>query len=236
MKTIGLLGGMSYHATILYYRHINAHIQRRLGSPQAASLILHSFNYADVNPLFTSGRWSDIASKFIQAGTHLKSSGAQGLVIGCNIGHKVAPEVEAAVGLPVLHIADATARGLAAHGIKKAGLLGTRPVMEQDFIQARLASRAGVGELVVPDRGDWDAMNELVFGELAAGTVTDGTRQWMRSLVQDLRGKGAEGIVLACTEFQFTVNAEEAGVPLFDTLELHAQYAADWAMGMQSTS
>ncbi|KAJ6442499.1 glycoside hydrolase family 18 protein [Purpureocillium lavendulum] len=231
MRTIGLIGGMSYHSTALYYQHINAHVQRKLGSPNSASLILHSFNYAEINPLFTSRRWTDLAARFVQAGTQLRDHGAEALVLGANVAHRVAPEVETAVGLPVLHIADATARGLSAAGIKTVGLLGTRPVMEQSFIKDRLARRAGLDAVLVPDERDWDTMNALIFGDLAAGHVTDKTRRWMGSLAHGLRNRGAEAVVLACTEFQATLNAQEAGVPLYDSLQLHAQYAAGWAMG-----
>jgi aspartate racemase len=231
MRTLGMLGGMSYHSTILYYRIINAHVQRKLGSPCSASIILHSFNYSEINPLFTNQRWSDVTAKFTTAARHLKKSSAEALVIGCNIGHKVAEEVESAAGLPVLHIADAAARHLKRNGIETAGLLGTRPVMEQGFIQDRLREQGGLKSVTVPDRSNWDALNALVFGELAAGQVTSQTRTQMQSLVDDLQTRGAETVVLACTEFQFTVSPEELDIPVCDTLELHATYAADWAMG-----
>lgn len=231
MRTLGILGGMSYHSTIVYYKTINSHIQRKLGSPNSASIILHSFNYGEINSLFANKRWSDIAAKFINAANHMKSSGAEGLVIGCNIGHRVAGEVEAATGLPVLHISDATGQRLKRDGIRKAGLMGTKPVMEQDFIQARLKETGELYELLVPHSSQWDAMNGVIFGELAAGIVTDETRNWMRSHIKDLQSRGAESIILACTEFQFAVSAEELSIPIYDTLALHAEYSADWALG-----
>lgn len=161
----------------------------------------------------------------------MKASGAEGLLIGCNIGHKVADEIEAAIGLPVLHIADATGKRLKRDGIRKSGLIGTKPVMEQDFIQARLKEKGELHELIVPHKSHWDAMNALVFGELAAGIVTDETRKCMTSHIEDLKSRGAESIILACTEFQSAVSVEELSIPIYDTLAIHAEYAADWAMG-----
>ncbi|KAF7562474.1 hypothetical protein G7046_g1663 [Stylonectria norvegica] len=212
MKTIGLLGGMSYHSTILYYRHINVHIQRRLGPPNAASLILHSFNFASIAPLFTSNAWPSLASTFIAAGTALKRSGADGLAIGCNIGHRVAPELATGTGLPVLHIADAVARVVAKGGVRRVGLLATKAVMEDSFIKGPLVKGAGIKE---------------VFG---AGPERS---RWMNGLVEKLISRGAEGIVLACTDLQSLIEPEKTSVPVFDTLELHATYIAEWSMDDQ---
>ena len=230
MKTIGFLGSMSYHSTILYYRSINAHVQRKLGSPHAASLILRSFNYADVALLFTANKWPAIASKFIAAGNDMKASGAQGLAIGCNIGHRVATEVSDGTGLPVLHIADAVASAVGAHKLKKVGLLATRAVMEDEFIKTPLRVDTGVKEVLVPGLKDRERMDEVIFSELAGGQVSDATRIWMNALVKDLVDQGAEGIVLACTDLQFVIEPQQVEVPVFDTLELHAKYLAEWSI------
>ncbi|CAM1504865.1 Fc.00g024560.m01.CDS01 [Cosmosporella sp. VM-42] len=230
MKTIGFLGGMSYHSTILYYRHINAHVQRKLGSPHAASLILRSFNFADIAPLFTANKWPAIASRFIEAGNDMKASGAQALAIGCNIGHRVAAEVSDGTGLPVLHIADAVASLLGAHKMKKVGLLATRAVMEDEFIKTPLREDAGVEEVLVPGIKDRERLDRAIFTELASGEATDATKTWMNGLVKELVDRGAEGIVLACTDLQFVIEPQQAGVPVFDTLELHAKYVVEWSM------
>lgn len=236
IRTVGFLGGMSYHSTIPYYSQINHHVQARLGSPHTASLILHSFNYAQVSKLFATENWSGIASTFINAGRNMKTSGAESLVIGCNIGHKVAAELESGVGLPVLHIADATAATLRKRGIKKAGLLGTKPVMKEDYIKSRLQSVAALDNILVPGPPDWDRLNEIVFSELAAGPASDATVEWMNALVRDLQAQGAEAIVLACTDFQSVIKQDNFPLPIIDSLEQHAKYIADWSMAHKDTS
>lgn len=230
MRTIGFLGGMSYHSTILYYSQINAHVQRRLGSPHAASLILRSFNFGDVAPLFTSNDWPAITSKFISAARDMKAAGAQGLAIGCNIGHRVAAEVEAGAGLPVVHIADGTARAVREHRLKRVGLLATKAAMEEGFIKGPLMQRGGLDDILVPERSDRDKMDHVIFQELSGGNPSHETKQWMNRLVHKLIDRGAEGLVLACTDLQFVVSPKAHGIPVFDTLELHAKELAEWAM------
>ncbi|KAF7541566.1 hypothetical protein G7Z17_g11920 [Cylindrodendrum hubeiense] len=233
MRTIGFLGGMSYHSTILYYSQINAHVQRRLGSPHAASLILRSFNFADVAPLFTSNDWPAITSKFIAAAKDMKAAGADGLAIGCNIGHRIAAEVEAGAGLPVVHIADGTARAVREHGLKRVGLLATKAAMEEDFIKGRLMASGGLQDILVPESQDRDKMDGVIFDELSGGNPSEDTKQWMDRLVRELIDRGAEGLVLACTDLQFVVSPDAHGIPVFDTLELHARDLAEWVMREQ---
>ena len=232
MRTLGLLGGMTYHSTILYYSQINAHIQRVRGGTHAANLILHSFNFAEISALFAAGHWDTVSRKFIDAAGHMKAAGATGIVIGCNIGHKVAPEVENGVGLPVLHIADFTAQAVKEKGLRKVALLATRTAMEAGFIKDRLAEVAGV-EILVPEKKDRDAMDEAIFKELGAGVVTEDTKVMMSRVVDELVQKGAEGVILACTDLQFVLKPEHISVPVFDTLELHTRGIAEWALGTE---
>ncbi|KAJ6785217.1 hypothetical protein PWT90_02951 [Aphanocladium album] len=230
IRTVGFLGGMSYHSTIPYYDKINNHVQLRLGTPYTASLILRSFNYAGISSLFSNEKWDDIASMFISAGRDMKTSGAESLVIGCNIGHKVATELESSVGLPVLHIADAMGATLERQNITKVGLLGTKPVMKENYIKDRLQSAAGLSEIVVPSPEDWDRLNNIVFTELAAGPASAETTAWMNSVVEALQAKGAEAVVLACTDFQSVIKQESFTIPIIDTLEEHAKYIAEWSI------
>lgn len=235
IRTIGFLGGMSYHSTIPYYQKINHHIQRQLGAPHTASLLLRSFNYAEISGLFSREDWGGVSSTFIAAGTDMKSSGAEGLVIGCNIGHKVAAEVEAGVRLPVLHIADATGAALQRRKLTKVGLLGTKPVMKEGYIKDRLQSAARLSDILVPSPGDWDRLNDVVFTELAAGPASQKTAQWMHELVHKLQSNGAEAIVLACTDFQSVIKQEDFTLPIIDSLEQHAEYVAEWSMQNNET-
>ncbi|KAJ3498418.1 hypothetical protein NLG97_g1141 [Lecanicillium saksenae] len=230
IRTVGFLGGMSYHSTLPYYNKINNHVQLRLGAPHTASLILRSFNYAGIIKLFSEEKWADIASTFILAGRDMKTSGAESLVIGCNIGHKVATELESGVGLPVLHIADATGAALRKQNITKVGLLGTKPVMKEGYIKDRLQSAARLSEIVVPSPEEWDRLNKIVFTELAAGPASAETTAWMNTVVEALQAQGAEAIVLACTDFQSVIKQENFSIPIIDSLEEHAKYVAEWSI------
>lgn len=219
---------MSYHSTILYYTHINAHIQSLLHPPTSASLILHSFNFASISPLLTSPSPTALLSQFTTAGLNLKASGAEGLAIGCNIGHRVAADLAAATGLPVLHIADAVAGTV--RGVRKVGMLGTRSVMEEEFVKMPLMRGAGIEEVLVPGVEDRGKMDGVIFGELAGGKVSEGTRTWMNGMVDEMVERGAESIILACTDLQFVIKPERVRVPVYDTLELHAKYLAEWSI------
>lgn len=220
---------MSYHSTALYYTSINGHVQRELGGAASASMIMHSFNHAETSALFTAGRWDEAADKLIAASKGLKSAGAQGLAIGCNIGHKVAERVEAGAGLPLIHIADAAADEIKKRGLSKIGLLATKTVMEDDFIKGRLSEKAGV-EVLIPEQEEMIALNKAIFDELSAGIFRDETRARTAAVVDRLIKNGAQVVLLACTELQFVVKAEDVAVPLLDTMELHAKGIADWVL------
>jgi aspartate racemase len=229
MRTIGILGGMTYHSTILYYSQINAHVQRTKGGVNAASLILHSFNFANISALFAGNQWDAVASNFIDTAKHMKAAGAGAIAIGCNIGHKVAEKVEDGVGLPVLHIAEFTAQSVREKNLKKVGLLATKAAMDGDFISGPLSERAGV-EVLVPAVEDRASIDAAIFQELALGSVSAETKSLMERVVHELVDQGAEGVVLACTDLQFVLKPENVSVPLFDTLELHAKGLAEWAI------
>ena len=230
MKTIGLLGGMTYYSTVLYYTQINARIHGARGGSNAASIILHSFDFGEMGALLAAGSWDAVATKFIGAAQHMKAAGAQGIAIGCNMGHAVAKELGAGVGLPVLHIADFTAQAVRERGWKKVALVATKSTMEGDFISGPLRAQARV-EVLVPNQADRDAIDHILFNELAlGGVVKRETKEKIKRIVNDLIDQGAEGIVLACTDLQFAINPEEVSVPVLDTLELHTTGLADWAL------
>lgn len=229
MKTLGFLGGMSYHSTALYYAQINKLVNQRLGGAASATLILYSFNHAEVGALFGSNQWDAVADKLTAAAQHMKDGGAQGLAIGCNIAHKVAEEVEARAGLPLLHIADFAAAAVKERGLAKVALLATQRAMEDDFIKGRLVSKAGV-EVLIPEEEDKIAVNAAIFKELAAGIFTEETRAMMAGVVKRLAERGAQGVVLACTELLFVVKQEDVPIPIFETMDLHSKGLADWML------
>lgn len=229
MKTLGMFGGMTYHSTALYYTQINGHVNRALGGSASAQLILHSLNHAEMGALFGSGQWGAVADKLVAAAHNMKDGGAQALAIGCNIAHKVADEVGARAGLPLLHIADFAATAVKEKGLARVALLATRTAMEDDFIKGRLVEKAGV-EVLIPEEEDRIAINNVVFTELSAGIFSTETRAMMAGIVGKLVEKGAQGVVLACTELLFVVKAEDLSVPVFETMELHSKGLADWML------
>jgi aspartate racemase len=229
MKTLGLLGGMTYHATIQYYSQINAHVQSVLGGAHSASLLLQSFDHEEMSHLFFSNQWDLAAKKFSRAAQNLRNAGAEALILCVNTGHKVADAVEQESGLRVLHIIDFTGEAIQAKGLRKVALLGTKPVMEEDFIVGRLATKYGL-DVIVPDEAYRKAIHDVIATDLGRKIVTPQTRELFLDVLQRMREEGAQGIVLACTELQFVVKQEDTELELFDTVELHARGAAEWML------
>lgn len=235
MRTLGLLGGMTYHSTLLYYEQINGHVQKKLGGSHSASLLLHSFDFGVMGPLFSSGQWDIASQKLVTAAKNLRNAGAEAIIMCVNTGHKLADEVENGSGLPLLHIIDFSGEAIQAKGLKIVALLGTKPVMEQDFLTGRLANKYNF-DVMVPQANDIDAINEVIFSELSRKIVTERTRKLFLDVIKDIESKGAQGIVLACTELQFVIKPEDTYLPLFDTVELHAKGAAEWALQEDGTN
>ncbi|MDC8014790.1 aspartate/glutamate racemase family protein [Tahibacter soli] len=228
MKTLGLLGGMSWESTLPYYRAVNERVRERLGGLHSARLLLYSVDFAQIEALQMRGDWDAAARVLSEAAAALARGGAQALVICTNTMHKVAPQIARAVDLPILHIADATAARIRAAGIARVGLLGTRFTMEQDFYKGRLAER-GL-EVLVPDAQACDAVHRIIYDELCVGIVRETSRETYRRVMADLVARGAQGIVLGCTEIGLLVGAADCVVPTFDTALIHAQAAADWSI------
>lgn len=229
MKILGLIGGMSWESTLPYYRHINERVRERLGGLHSARLILYSVDFHDIEQLQRGGRWADAGRLLAEAAVRLERAGAEALVLCTNTMHKVAPAIEAAAGVPLLHIADVTGTAIRAAGVRTVGLLGTRFTMEEDFYSRRLADDHGL-EVLVPGPGDRAEVDRIIFEELCRGRVTAASREVFREIIARLAARGARGVILGCTEIGLLVSAADAAVPLFDTTALHAAGAVDFAL------
>ncbi|OUE39251.1 aspartate racemase [Billgrantia desiderata SP1] len=230
MKTIGLLGGMSWESTVSYYRALNEGVKAALGGFHSAKLCLYSVDFAEIERLQHAGDWDATAEILSRAARSVEAAGADILLIGTNTMHKVAPEIEASITIPLLHIADATAQRLAADGIRRVGLLGTRFTMEQDFYKGRIAEGFGI-EVLVPDAAQRDLVHEVIYHELCLGQVKETSRQRYLEIIESLREQGAEAVILGCTEIALLVQQSDTAVPLYDTTAIHAEEAVKWALG-----
>lgn len=229
MKTIGLIGGMSWESTVPYYRLVNEAVAKRLGGLHSAKVLLASVDFAEVEAMQKAGDWDAAGQLLADTARTLERAGADFLVVCTNTMHKVADTIEAAVSIPLLHIADATGAEVKALGLRRVGLLGTRFTMEQDFYKARLQGRHGI-EAIVPAEADRAIVHRVIYDELCLGKVLAPSREEYRRIIRGLVEAGAEGIVLACTEIPMLVGAADSPVPVFDTTALHARKAAGWAL------
>ena len=229
MKTLGLLGGMTYHATGLYYKFINNYIQSQLGGGHSAKILLHSFDHAEITSLWRQGKNDTVLGLFIDAANNLKRSGADATVLCVNTAHQYAHQIEQASNLPLLHIIDFSAEAIQARGFHTVGLLGTKATMEGDFIKGRLEQKYGL-KVLVPLEESRKPMDDIIFGDLAYNVVTKETRDLYKGAVVDMEKRGAQGVILACTELQFVLKPEDVQIALFDTVELHANGVAKWAL------
>lgn len=224
MKTIGLLGGMSWESTAIYYQLINEMVKERLGGLHSAKMLLWSFDFADIASRQAAGDWNGAGDLLAEAAAKLEAAGADGLLIGANTMHLVYPQVSEAVGIPVLHIADATAAAIRQQGVTKVGLLATRFTMEQDFYTGRLRELHGI-ETLIPDADRRLQVHDIIYNELCKGVVSDASRQYFIDVIGELISAGAEGIVLGCTEIGMLIGPGDVAVPVFDTARIHAEAA-----------
>ncbi|NRR29432.1 aspartate/glutamate racemase family protein [Oxalobacteraceae bacterium] len=229
MKTIGLIGGMSWESTVPYYSQINETVKEVLGGLHSAKIVLYSVNFHEVEQLQRAGDWHTAGAMLAQAAQSLQAAGADFLVLCTNTMHKVGPAIEAAVHIPLFHIADPTAAAIKATGIARVGLLGTRFTMEQDFYRERLRQHHGL-EVVVPNPEDREIIHRVIYEELCLGKVNPASRDEYRRIMADLARQGAQGIILGCTEISLLVCQQDAELPLFDTTAIHARAAALWAL------
>jgi aspartate racemase len=229
MKTLGLIGGMSWESTQLYYRAINQGVAERLGGLHSAQLVLWSVDFASIAKLQAESRWDEAGAAMADAARRVETAGAQTIVLCTNTMHKLAETIEAAVKIPLLHIADATATRLLRAKVTRVGLLGTRFTMEQDFYRNRLA-RHGIS-VVVPNEADRALVHRVIYDELCRGNVRDASREAYREVIGRLAAAGAEAVLLGCTEITMLVGRDDSPLPLFDTTAIHAQAAVEFALG-----
>ena len=228
LKTLGLIGGMSWESTVPYYREINQAVKARLGGLHSARIILYSVDFADIEQLQASGQWQAAGALLADVAQKLEGAGADALVLCTNTMHKVADAITGAVGIPLLHIADPTARTIQQAGHTTVGLLGTRFTMEQDFYRQRLEQHGLT--VLTPGEADRERVHQIIYQELCLGHVRDASRQAYLRVIAELGAQGAQAIILGCTEIGLLVQATDCALPLFDTTTLHARSAADWAM------
>lgn len=229
MKTIGLLGGMSWESTMDYYRLINQGINKALEGLHSAKIVLYSVDFDPIEKLQHAGDWEGTAGILTNAALSVQAAGADFLVVCTNTMHKVAPEIEKAISIPLLHIADATAEELLQQGIRTAGLLGTAFTMEQDFYTGRLREKYGINVLI-PDRQDRQTVHKIIYQELCLGKIHPDSRSEFLRIIQKLSGQGAQGVILGCTEIGMLAQQKDTHVRLFDTTLIHAEKAVEYAL------
>jgi aspartate racemase len=230
MKTLGLIGGMSWESTVPYYRLINQAVQAQLGGLHSARLLLASVDFAEVEVLQARDHWDEAGALLAGLARTLEQAGAHALVLCTNTMHKVAPAIEQAVGIPLLHIVDPTAAAIRQAGLHTVGLLGTRFTMEQDFVRQRLQAQGLT--VLTPPAGQRDEVHRIIYDELCCGLVRDASRSTYLAAIDSLQAQGAQGVILGCTEIGLLVGPQDCALPLFDTTPLHAQAAARWALGL----
>jgi aspartate racemase len=229
MKTIGMIGGMSWESTAVYYRVINRETQARLGGVHSAPLLLWSFDFAEIDVLQSAGKWDAATARMVEIGQLLVRGGAEFLIICCNTMHVMAEQVEKGAGVPLLHIATPLGAAIAAKGLKRVGVLGTKYTMKADFLRTPLARDYDIA-IMAPEDEDARETHRIIYEELARGLFLDSSRKYFRGAIARLKQRGAEGVILGCTELPLIVRPDDADIPLFDTAELHAQAAVDMAL------
>ena len=229
MKVIGLLGGMSWESSAEYYRIVNQRVRDRLGGLRSARCLMWSFDFAEIEALQHAGRWDEATALLVEAARRLERGGADFLVLCTNTMHRTAEDLQAAIGLPLLHIADPTAERIKAAGLRRVGLLGTAFTMEQEFYKGRLVERHGL-EVLVPDESDRALVHRVIYDELVRGVVEPSSRAVYRDIIARLVARGAEAVILGCTEIMLLVRPEDSPVPLFDTTTIHAEAAVELAL------
>ena len=230
MKTIGLIGGMSWESSAEYYRLINQGMKTRLGGHRNARSVMVTVCFEEIKTLQHAERWEDLGSQMQQAARQVEAGGADFVVLCTNTMHKLAPAIEAVLDVPFLHIVDPTADALRRAGIERVGLLGTRFTMEQDFYRTRMEQRHGI-QVVIPDQDDRTLVHDIIYDELCHGVVRRESRAVYQRIIESLKAGGAQGVILGCTEITLLIKPEDSALPTFDTTELHAMAAVALAAG-----
>ena len=227
-RTLGIIGGMSWESTESYYRLINEGIKAELGSLHSADLLIHSVDFAPIGELQAQGAWDEMGAILAHSGKRLQAAGAQGLLIATNTMHKVIDDVQAATNLPIIHIADATAKAIQAQGLTKIALLGTQFTMTQDFYKQRLID-TGL-QVLIPENDARAEVHRIIYDELCQGQFLDSSRQYYSQVIKDLANKGAEGVILGCTEIGLLIQQADSPIAVFDTTAIHAAAAVDFLL------
>ena len=227
-RTLGIIGGMSWESTESYYRLINEGIKAELGNLHSADLLIHSVDFAPIGELQAQGAWDEMGAILAHSGKRLQAAGAQGLLIATNTMHKVIDDVQAATNLPIIHIADATAKAIQAQGLTKIALLGTQFTMTQDFYKQRLID-AGL-QVLIPENDARAEVHRIIYDELCQGQFLDSSRQYYSQVIKDLANKGAEGVILGCTEIGLLIQQADSPIAVFDTTAIHAAAAVDFLL------
>ena len=229
MKTIGMIGGMSWESSIEYYRIVNQAVREKLGGLHSAKSIMYSVEFAEIEELQHQNQWDKLAEIMVEAGRSLEKGGADFVIICTNTMHKLYDEVQQSIKIPMLNIADATAEKIKSDGIDRIALLGTRFTMEEDFYKGRLVEKYGL-EVMIPSPDQMEIVHRVIYDELCAGIIKPDSKHRYAAIIQDMVAKGAGGVILGCTEIGLLVKPEDSPVPLFDTTEIHARAAVDYAL------
>ncbi|AEH44268.1 aspartate racemase [Thermodesulfatator indicus DSM 15286] len=233
MKTIGILGGMSWKSTLEYYRLINEEIKSRLGGFHSAKILLYSFDFSEIEHLQHQGSWQKLGEILKDKAQKLEQAGADFLLIATNTMHKVAPMIEKTISIPLLHIADATADAIKKQGHQRVGLLGTEFTMEEDFYCGRLKKKHQI-DVLIPPKEKRRLIHKIIFHELIGGNINEESRQKFIEIIEDLKANGAQGIILGCTEIPLLIKPEHSPLPVYDTTAIHARSAVDMALAQTS--
>ena len=228
MKTIGLIGGMSWESTVTYYKIINETVKEKLGGLHSAKCILYSIDFQEIEECQANGNWEKSGEILGEAANNLEKAGADFIVICTNTMHKVINQIKEKISIPILHIAEMTAEKILEKGLKNIALLGTKYTMEQDFYKSKLIEK-GIN-VIIPDKNDIEIINKVIYDELCLGTINSNSKKKFLEIVDKLRSKGAEGIILGCTEIGLLIKNEDTDVPLFDTAVIHAEEAAIYSI------
>lgn len=231
MKTIGLLGGMSWESTQSYYRALNEGVKNALGGLHSAKIALISVDFAEIEALQHNGGWDKTADLLCNAARNVERAGADGLLICTNTMHKVAPEISETIDIPLIHIADATAQKLVEDGIHSVGLLGTKFTMEEDFYKGRLRDQFGL-DVLVPEAAQQQWVHDVIYDELCKGVIRNDSRELYVSIIDELVERGAQAVILGCTEIALLVSERDTDVKLYDTTQIHVEKALQWALGV----
>ena len=229
MKTIGLIGGMSWESSLEYYRIVNETVKEKLGGLHSCKCLMYSVDFGVIEALQHQNKWDELTKLMIEAAQNLKHGGADFIVICTNTMHKMAPEIETATGLNILHIADVTGAAISKDQIQKVGLLGTRFTMEGDFYKKRLKDNYDI-EVIIPEDADRQIIHDIIYNELCLGLIKDDSRQKYIDIINKLCANGAEGIILGCTEIPLLIKQSDVLIPVYDTTKIHAESAVDFAL------